>query len=410
MSEKCEQSKYWAIQACYFFSGALCLSIKGGYSYAPAVLLLLSLPLVFNFKTYSTLNRNSKIVLASMFIYVLVHAISILLDGGRGREFDRPSKVLLEMALLILCLRYPPRFLWLMTGVGVGAIGAGVYAMVDVFVHGYPRAFEVMNAIQGGDISMTLGLFSLCGIVWAIKKTDYRYALFFTVATIMGILGNILAGTRGAWLLLPVILFVIYRIYRGWFSKGLKLAFAGIICLLIVLCVTTQSDIVHRFQLVHQNISDYISEGDKTTAVGIRFDLWKGALDSFARKPLFGWGNNGVRVYQEQQYKNGIIAKTTHDFNSNAHNQFLDEMAKRGLIGLSVLLALFLSPLYVFNKQLERSIGPESRTLAACGIVLVLSTMGYCLTQAFLNQNSGIVFYCVFTAFFLSFNPDETAM
>jgi len=404
MTEEQSRTKDRIIQACYFLTGALCLSIKEGYSYAPALLLLLSLPLVFNFKTYIALSRKSKLILASMLVYVLVQGISILWDGGKLREFNRPSRVLMEIAVFILCLKYPPRFLWLMTGVAAGAVGAGIHAIVDRFVVGDSRAFDAMNAIQGGDISMTLGLFSLCGVMWAIRKSDYRYTVFFTAATIMGTLGSILSQSRGSWLLLPVILFILYRIYNSWLSKKLKLRIGIAFCLLIALCMAPQSGIPQRFMDARHDIDIYFSGGAKDTSVGTRIELWKGALDSFTTKPLFGWGNHGVRAYQEQQYKNGIIAKSTYDFNGNAHNQYLDEMAKRGLIGLAALLALFLIPLYMFKKQLDVSTGPESKTLAACGIVHVLSTIGYCLSQAFLNQNSGIVFYCVFTAYFLSSN------
>jgi O-antigen ligase len=42
----------------------------------------------------------------------------------------------------------------------------------------------------------------------------------------------------------------------------------------------------------------------------------------------------------------------------------------------------------------------EDKTLAACGVVLVLSTIDYCLSQAFLNHNSGIVFYCLTAVLF----------
>jgi len=403
--EQQEQIKCRVIQACYFLTGALCLSIKDGYSYAPALLLLLSLPLVFTIKTYAALNRNSKILLASMLVYVMVQGISILWDGGKLREFDRPSRVLMEMAVFILCLKYHPRFLWLMVGVSTGAIGAGIRALSDRFISGEARSFDLFNPIQGGDISMTLGLFSLCGVIWAIKKSHYRYTVFFTVATVMGILGSILSQSRGAWVLFPVILFICYRIFSDWFSRRIKLSMVIATCLLIVFCLTPQSSIPQRFQDARQDITLYFSGGTKDTSLGLRFELWKSALDSFVKKPVFGWGNHGVRVSQEQQYKNGLITKGTYDFNAHAHNQFLDEMSKRGLIGLAALLALFLFPLYIFKQQLKASDEPESKTFAACGIVLVLSTMGYCLSQAFLNHNSGIVFYCVFLAYFLSSNP-----
>jgi O-antigen ligase len=164
-----------------------------------------------------------------------------------------------------------------------------------------------------------------------------------------------------------------------------------------------QSGVPQRVQAAKQDISLYLSGGPKDTSLGYRFEFWKSAIDSFIKKPIFGWGNHGVRLSQEQQYKSGIITKAAYDFNGHAHNQFLDEMAKRGIIGLSALLALFLFPLTTFKKQLTTAVSAEAKTLAACGVVLVLSTIDYCLSQAFLNHNSGIVFYCLsLVIFFIS--------
>lgn len=395
MTEKQESKKYWVIQLCYFLFFAFCISVPSGYSYASAVLLLLSLPLLINKKNYSVLDKNSKCLLLAFLAYVLTQGISILWDGGALKEFDRPSRALMGIAILLLCLRYPPRFLWLMNGIATGAIAAGVRALWDRQISGYGRAFEWMMPIQGGDISMSLGLLSLCGVMWAIKKSYFSYLIYFSIASVMGILGSILSQSRGGWILFPLILFICYRMFREWFSQRAKWTMIGALCILIGFCLLPQSGVPQRVQDTKQDISFYLSGGPKDTSLGYRFEFWKSAVDSFIKKPVFGWGNHGVRLSQEQQYKSGFITKEAYDFNGHAHNQFLDEMAKRGVIGLSILLALFLLPLSIFKKQLKTAISPEHKTLAACGIVLVLSTIDYCLSQAFLNHNSGIVFYCL---------------
>lgn len=395
MTEKQESKKYWVIQLCYFLFFALCISVPSGYSYASAVLLLLSLPLLINKKSYSVLDQNSKCLLLAFLAYVLIQGISILWDGGALKEFDRPSRALMGLAILLLCLRYPPRFLWLMNGIATGAIAAGVRALWDRQIAGYGRAFEWMTTIQGGDISMSLGLLSLCGVMWAIKSARYQQLIYFSIASILGILGSILSSSRGGWVLFPVILFVGYRIFNNWFSTRIKWSMALALCLLISFCLMPQSGVPQRVQAAKQDISLYFSGGPKDTSLGYRFEFWKSAIDSFVKKPIFGWGNNGVRVSQEQQYKSGLITKEAYDFHGHAHNQFLDEMAKRGIIGLGALFALFLFPLTTFKKQLTTAASAEAKTLAACGIVLVLSTIDYGLSQAFLNHNSGIVFYCL---------------
>lgn len=400
MTEKQKSKKYWVIQLCYFLFFALCISVPSGYSYASAVLLFLSLPLLINKKNYFVLDQNSKYLLLAFLAYVLIQGISIIWDGGAIKEFDRPSRVLMGIAILLLCLRYPPRFLWLMNGIATGAIAAGIRALWDQQVTGYERAFEWMMPIQGGDISMSLGLLSLCGVMWAIKTSSYRHLFYFSIASIMGLLGSILSGSRGGWVLFPVILFVGYRIFRDWFSTQIKWSMALALCLLISFCLMPQSGVPQRISQAKNDVQLYFTGENKVTSLGHRFEIWKSSIDSFIKKPVFGWGNHGVRLSQEQQYKSGLITKAAYDFNGHAHNQFLDEMAKRGIIGLSALLALFLFPLTIFKRQLANATLVEDKTLAACGVVLVLSTIDYCLSQAFLNHNSGIVFYCLTAVLF----------
>ena len=402
MSASSEQVKSLIIQTCYLLFGALCISTRSGYSYAPAVLLLMSLPVLCQKQSYQALDKNSGLLFGILLLYPLVHGISILLDGGTIKEFDRPSKVIMGAAILLFCLRNPPRFKWLMLGIATGAITAGSRALFDRLVTGYGRAFEWMVPIQGGDISMTLGLLSLCGVMWSIKTTNRGLTIYFALASMLGVLGSILSGSRGGWVLFPVILFVIYRIFKDWFSPKVKLGMGLALCLLVAFCLTPQSGVPTRIAAAKSDISLYLSGQNKNTSLGHRFEIWKSSVDSFIEKPLFGWGYHGVRQSQEQQYKQGLITKAAYDFNSHAHNQFLDEMAKRGIIGLSALLALLLIPLYLFKQYLKPSFTPETRTLAAAGVVVVLSTIDYSLSQAFLYHSSGLVFYCASIIFLYS--------
>ena len=382
------------VQLFYFLFFAFCISIRNGYSYAAGLLLLVALPFLFYKKNSPRFDKHAKRLIAVFLCYVLIQGISILWDNGIIKDFDRPSKVLMASAVLVLMLRYPPHFLWLMNGIATGAITAGIRALWDRQIVGFGRAFDWMMPIQGGDISMSLGLLSLCGVMWSIKNARYRHLLCYSVATAMGIAGSVLSQSRGGWVLFPVIVIVIYRIFRPWMSSRIKGGMAIAAGLLVVICLLPQTGVTHRFMEARQDVSQYFSGGSKNTSLGLRFEFWKSALHSFAEKPIFGWGTHGVLLSQEKQYHNGLITKEAAENKTHAHNQFLDEMAKRGVIGLTALLALFMVPLSAFNHYLKTSENAESRTLAAGGVVFVLSIVDYCLSQAFLSHNSGIVFYC----------------
>lgn len=76
----------------------------------------------------------------------------------------------------------------------------------------------------------------------------------------------------------------------------------------------------------------------------------------------------------------------------HAHNEFLDTLAKRGLLGLAMLLALYLLPMKLFVRQLHAR-DMELRSLAAAGVILPVAYIDFGLTQVFLSHNSGVMIY-----------------
>ena len=88
------------------------------------------------------------------------------------------------------------------------------------------------------------------------------------------------------------------------------------------------------------------------------------------------------------------ITDFIYNFNYHAHNQYLEEMAKRGIIGLLVLLAMLCVPILLVRKRLSIM---AQESLAYSGGVLVivtcLTTADYHLSQAYFSHNSGISFF-----------------
>ena len=74
---------------------------------------------------------------------------------------------------------------------------------------------------------------------------------------------------------------------------------------------------------------------------------------------------------------------------TNAHNDYIDALVKRGLIGLAALLALFFLPLTLFAKALRRG-NAASRPFALAGVVLCICYPIFGLTTSSLTLNIGI--------------------
>lgn len=375
------------VQVGVFLFGALSLAIPSGYSYGPALLLLASIFVCWRPIHWAHMPREIKVLAYIFALYFFVQVISICLDGGAIRELDRPSRVLMAIMILPLLVKYPINIISLTFGLGVGACAAGLVAVFDKFYIGMARAFNDVMPIQAGNISMTLGLLCLCSYFWFKIHGRLSYAIFMLFSCMMGMLGSFLSGTRGGWILLPLILFTIVMFFKAKLCRINKIASIIFLVFSIGIILTPQTKVLSRIYSAHDDVVQYFNGGYKNTSVGIRFQLWNSALDAFLKKPIFGWGNNHIRQAQLEQMSSGTITPFIYEFDSHAHNQFLDEMAKRGIIGLVAIILLFTYPFYLFKK------GNKNKLSTIMLGVSSLAIIDYSLTQVFIGHNSGIVFF-----------------
>ncbi|MDX7901506.1 O-antigen ligase family protein [Aeromonas media] len=382
------------VQLSAFLFGALALSVPSGYSYGPALLLLASLCFFAMRRLNWVLPRELKCIGLGLSLYFLVMVISVWFDGGKISQIDRASRALMAVAILPLLACVPVRLPILLSGFGVGALLAFGIAIHDKFILGYERAFNDMMPLQSGNIAMSLGLFCLCGLLWAQKKGKLAFSFFMLLGGCAGMGASFLSGTRGGWVLLPVILFTIAVLFKECLYRKATLVMlvGGLLCGSFLI-VQPQSGVEARIELAQNDISQYLDKTNLNTSLGIRLQLWQSAWQSFTEKPLFGWGNHGIRESQKAQLARGEISQFIYDFNSHAHNQFLDEMAKRGVVGLGALLLMMLIPLFLVKRRLHQPHNDDVHCGSALVIVTVFSSIDYCLSQAFFGHNSGITFF-----------------
>ena len=377
----------------------LSVVVKSGYSFGPAVLFLLCSFFIFKKNVWLELPREIKVVIAVMIFYFLVQLVSVWLDGGRLRELDRPSRILMAVCILPLLCLYRINSLSLLLGISVGAISSGFLGVYEKLILGVERAFSVdAMPIQLGNISMMLGFFSLCGY-FHIREKSIKLAFLMLFSSFMGILGSLLSGSRGGWVLAPIIFLGIILFFRHVLTKIDKtLLFIGCVMMFSIVSLP-QAGVTDRIITAKNDVVHYANGENKNTSLGIRFQLWHSAWNAFIERPLFGWGNHGLEKALEQQVIQGKTSQFIKDFfiKSHAHNQFLDEMAKRGVIGFLALLALFLLPFYTAKK-----IALEYPLNAVLLIVLGSSLIDFSLSQAFISHNSGMVFYVVSLILFSS--------
>ena len=398
------------INVCVGFFFLSALTFQGGYNVAPMALMLLGLgySVYCLFKKMPfALTKETKWLIWTLLFYFSVFVLSWLIHDGKIRELDNPSRVLLFIPVLLLLLHIPPRLNMVLYAIPLGSMIAGITAIYDKLVLHSEMAFSsrIMH-IQGGDISMSLGMFSFAIGFYFFQKTQLKLTALCIFAALCGVLGSILSTARGGWVGVPFILIFMLWTYRQYLSKRF---FLGLFSILVIagfgVSQLPNNRIAERIAAAEHDISAYLQKNDGSTSVGARFDMWKSALLMAQEKPLLGWGVQGVSEKRKQQFEQGLISEYASIFN-HAHNQYFDDLSKRGIVGLLALIGVFLVPFCVFWRDLK-SANAELKLAGLLGVVHILSVMFYGLSQGFFSHNSGNIFYFFLVIVFYAFTKQQ---
>ncbi|WP_372972814.1 O-antigen ligase family protein [Marinobacter sp.] len=378
-----------------FTFGAFALSLNSGYSWGPAGLLICAIISALWQRSPRLLipGKDDAWITAAFLLFFMVALAEVALHGSGSSELDKPSRFLFALVVLAFLNRYPPSPAWLWVGIALGATGGGLIGVYHVFVQGMPRAGGSMNPIQFGNLSILLGLLSMCAIFWQKENRTKNGLLtaFFGLSVILGILGALLSGSRGGWLALLVVPIVLIGGYIRQFRK--KSMIAGLVALTVAVStlVGLAGDIVEqRIDNAAAEFEAYQTHNDASSSVGVRLELWKSAWLLGSSKPLLGWGTNGITEGKQQLIEAGKVKADVLRF-SHAHNDYLDLFQKRGVPGLASMLALYLLPMVAFIREIRHQ--PDQRSMAFAGLATVICYAIFSLTQAFLEHNSGAMVY-----------------
>ena len=375
-----------------FLLMAIALVVPSGYSLG-AVMLLLGSVVLLGKRGQLTLRRADLAIMAVFAAYALVVIAEAWWDGQGSRGMDRPARFLLAIPALLLVLAFPPRAGAIWAGLATGGILAGGWAGWQKLIEGVERASGYTYVIQFGNISMLSAILCAAGLGWALVQPRARlWVALLALGIAGGVLGSLFSGTRGGWVGIPVVLWVLYRGYgRDLPGKWKSLALVAVLVVGTMAYAIPQTGVQSRVGQAVNDIQRYVNQENRTSSVGARFEMWKGAAHLIAEKPLLGWGENGYQLGMQQMADDDVIHPFITTFD-HAHNEFIDATAKRGLLGLAVLLALYLVPMRLFARQLAAP-DMQLRAFAVAGVLLPVAYFDFGLTQVFLAHNSGVMVY-----------------
>ena len=243
-----------------------------------------------------------------------------------------------------------------------------------------------------------MGIVGLAWVTATHQRFVYRIIIFIGVAG--GLVGSASSGTRASWVSL---FFVLLMLIVGFWKLGLRKSSISILTLLIIVTSSffyqSHSSIAQRVYSSASDIALYYEDSEPRGSLSTRFELWKGSTSLFFERPVFGWGEQGYRESMARLADSGEIGLGNRDY-VHAHNDWFNEAAKRGSIGVFVLLGVYFLPIYTFFRSAVYGHAKNDRLIGLGGLVVSLNFLVYGLAHHAFGSNNGIMNYAFWTAVF----------
>ncbi len=303
-------------------------------------LVVLGLLLVWRLILHYKPQRNiPKSVLVCTAFYVLSYFVGALISGDRYWELIELKKYLIFLSAGLLFTtplsnRYRKIVIFFyFLSASIAGI-AGILQYYGLMYKGWyrPHGFSSHMILYTALLAFACGSASIVFILRTNDLFQSRTGRTFLLLTTFLTLGGILvSGTRGVWVALVAACILTVYIYDR--RKGLiTLCVIGTI---IIIVISSSSYIRH---LASSIVTSPFNE-DSTGSVGSRIELWKGAVLIFEKSPLLGCGTGNFETLIWELTAQNKIQDVYYKM--HAHNIFLQTLATRGIIGITIDIAFF---------------------------------------------------------------------
>lgn len=217
------------------------------------------------------------------------------------------------------------------------------YITVDQYFSGIIRPNGYTNAILH---SQALFIFFLFNFYFLLTEKN-SFLKLICISNLIALSASIvLTQTRGVWLAFLVVTLVGFA-YK--FKKNLGKVLLSIASLLVSsFLIYNYTPIVHN--KINSAISDLkkIEENNYNTSWGLRLLAWESAFIDIKKRFILGNGLDNFQANKVIQVQEGKISSQITSVNlQHAHNQYIQNLLIRGLLGLLALIFLLLTTFFL---------------------------------------------------------------
>ncbi|QIL85384.1 O-antigen ligase family protein [Vibrio sp. HDW18] len=295
-----------------------------------------------------TIKENFNSQLKSFFVFgFLVIAIFSFYSIFRGDEFSLARTLIASLAYLIVVpwKRINPQMVYYI--IAIAAIVCGLNALYERYALNIYRVGIATNPIP---YALYVSFLVLSCVYLLLNSKSKVLKLLASIGGILSITAIIMTDVRGVILFLPaaILYLVITTIKPIW--KYYIASIVSIILLSGVFYTIFQPEIDARIAQTQNEIA-LIKQGDLSSSIGVRLDLWMHGVEIIAQNPLFGVGDSGLQASISKMTNPGAAIQP------HLHNQYLDLLARYGIVGTLVIFLFCLALIFNLNNSAFEYIG-----------------------------------------------------
>jgi O-antigen ligase len=210
-----------------------------------------------------------------------------------------------------------------------------------------------------GFYTMVVSFLSFCLASYERRK---NWQIFYYVASILCLTGNLFSYTRGT-LLAQLFGFFIFFLFRGKERRKFEM---GLVLVYFILIYFIDPNILRR--------TTYITQAKDIKTTDIRTVIWTTSFRIFSDYPVFGIGVGNFKVFYEK------YLMTKSEIFGHAHNDFLNYAVNMGILGLAVFAFLWIVIWINFKKKFKQVKGEFFKPVLLSALVI---TSAYLLAAQF---------------------------
>lgn len=367
------------------------ISIKAYFFYILIdILLIVYLILLSKKKIYPKKNKLLLIFIGLTALSFVLDLFGINFKNSFWGNYERMMGIYTSIHLLI--------YLWLLLSVFnhkgkyYKLLNISLIVSFLISIYGFLQYFKInffgMVATADDRIIATFGnaaflagfvLFFIFIALYLFFKNQNKYwKIFYVVSVLANIVIIFMTATRGALvglvfsgLIMLILLILFYK------NNKIRIISGGLLLLFVLfsssIFIFKDSSFIKN-SLALRRISE-ISLTDAT--VSSRLTLWDMSLNAMEDKPIFGYGQNNLRIPLDKYHNNSL----TEDWFDSSHNKFLDELLAHGLIGFLLQIGFFGFLLWIiFKRRKSDTIG----SIILIGLIVAYLTQALFIFDSFM--------------------------